>query len=287
MIRYERIADLQAASRAWRDAGKRIGFVPTMGALHAGHLSLARRSKAEGLVTVVSIFVNPLQFRPSEDLTRYPRDLEGDSKLLKEVETDALFTTTSAEMYPPGFDTYVEPGTIAQPLCGTSRPGHFRGVATVVAKLFHLVSPHVAFFGQKDYQQARMLQRMVADLGFDLALRILPTVRDPDGLALSSRNRYLTPELRREAPELQRALVAVRDAFDGGERSTERLAGVGRAYLARSPGFRLDYLEVRDDDTLAPRETLDRGGVVAAAAFLGTTRLIDNLLLGAAVQRLG
>jgi pantoate--beta-alanine ligase len=277
---------IREASREWRAAGRRIGFVPTMGALHRGHLSLVERAKRDCDVAVVSIFVNPLQFGPREDLSRYPRDLEGDRRLLESAGVDALFTTTPDEMYPPGFETHVVPGALADPLCGASRPGHFRGVATVVAKLFHLVAPHVAYFGQKDFQQARILGRMVADLDFDLELRILPTLREADGLAMSSRNRYLTPDERKAAPALHRALLAVGEAFDGGERATERLAAIGKSKLAEQPAFRLDYLEVRDDATLAQLERLDRGGVAAAAAFLGATRLIDNVLLGDAAKRL-
>jgi len=283
----ERIPAMQEAAREWRAAGRTIGFVPTMGALHAGHVSLVEKSVAECDVTVVSIFVNPLQFGPKEDFSRYPRDLAGDAARLERAGADALFTTTPGEMYPPGFQTHVVPGALADPLCGASRPGHFRGVATVVAKLFHLVAPHQAFFGQKDFQQARMLQQMVKDLGFDLTLRILPTLRETDGLAMSSRNRYLSPPERRAAPELHRALDSVRVIFDSGERSTDRLEQVGRDALARCAPFRLDYLEVRDDETLAARERLGNGGVVAAAAFLGNTRLIDNLLLGEAAARLG
>ena len=287
MQRLDRLADVRAASRAWRAAGRTIGFVPTMGALHAGHAGLVEKARAECDVVVASIFVNPLQFGPNEDLARYPRDLEGDLRTLTAAGADALFTTTPAEMYPPGFQTHVVPGALATPLCGASRPGHFRGVTTVVAKLFHLVAPHQAYFGQKDFQQARLLQRMVTDLDFDLVLRILPTRRERDGLAMSSRNRYLAPPERTEAPALHRALQAVRAAFDAGERRSEALAAVGRTALAATPAFRLDYLEVRDDETLELVPALAAGGVVAAAAFLGSTRLIDNLLLGIAERRLG
>ncbi len=287
MRTLDRIADLRTASRAWRSAGRTIGFVPTMGALHAGHQSLIQRARAECDVVIASIFVNPLQFGANEDLSRYPRDLAGDQALLAAAGADALFITTPAEMYPPGFDTHVVPGTLAESLCGASRPGHFRGVLTVVAKLFHLVAPHVAYFGQKDFQQARLLQRMVVDLDFDLTVRMLPTLREVDGLAMSSRNRYLSAAERSQAPALQQALQAVRAAFDRGERSTTALAAVGRAALASTSAFRLDYFEVRDDESLAVPERLGNGGVVAAAAFLGATRLIDNLLLGDAARRIG
>jgi len=282
-----RPAEMREAARAWRGEGRTIGFVPTMGALHAGHMSLVERCRSECDVTVVSIFVNPLQFGPAEDFTRYPRDLAADQRLLEAAGVDALFTMTPEEMYPPGYQTHVTPGALAEPLCGARRPGHFRGVATVVAKLFHLVAPHLAWFGQKDFQQARVLQQMAADLDFDLRVRILPTLREPDGLALSSRNRYLSPGERAAAPGLHRALEAVREEFDAGERDAARLEQVGRERLARSAPFRVDYLEVRDDTTLAAPARLGAGGVVAAAAYLGATRLIDNLLLGEAVNRIG
>jgi len=287
MRRVDSIAAMRELARGWRAQSKRIGFVPTMGALHAGHRSLVGQAKRDGDVTVVSIFVNPLQFGPNEDFTRYPRDLEADARQLEEAGADVLFTSTPGEMYPPSFQTHVEPGPLAEPLCGASRPGHFRGVTTVVAKLFHVVAPHQAYFGQKDFQQARVLQQMVDDLAFDLKLRILPTVRESDGLALSSRNRYLSAEERKAAPTLHAALQAVREEFDRGERSPARLAAAGRERLARSAAFRLDYLEVRDDATLAIPERLAAGGVAAAAAFLGRTRLIDNVLLGDATRRLG
>jgi pantoate--beta-alanine ligase len=287
MRRVDSVTAMRALARDWRATAQRIGFVPTMGALHDGHLSLVRRAKQEGDVTVVSIFVNPLQFGPNEDLSRYPRDIEGDVEKLEAAGADVLFTTTPAEMYPPGFQTHVVPGPLAEPLCGASRPGHFRGVTTVVAKLFHVVAPHQAWFGQKDFQQARILKQMVADLDFDLVLRILPTVREPDGLALSSRNRYLTADERMDAPALQRALQVVRAAFERGERDPARLAALGRADLERCKAFRIDYFDVRDDATLAVPARLDRGGVAAAAAFIGRTRLIDNVLLGDATRVLG
>ncbi len=287
MQTIDRGTAMRSTAHGWRRAGETIGFVPTMGALHAGHVSLVERARAECHRVVVSIFVNPLQFGPSEDLARYPRDLEGDRRLLEAAGVDALFTTTPAEMYRAGFQTHVVPGELSLPLCGARRPGHFRGVTTVVAKLFHLVVPHQAYFGQKDFQQARVLQQMVADLDFDLRLRILPTHREPDGLAMSSRNRYLSTDERREAPELHRSLAAVRAAFDAGERDPRRLAEAGRTRLANRPAFRLDYLDVLDDETLAAPDRLATGGVVAVAVFLGTTRLIDNVLLGSAEQRLG
>lgn len=284
MRRVASIAEMRGLARGLREKSKRIGFVPTMGALHEGHLSLVSASKRAADVTVVSIFVNPLQFGPNEDFTSYPRDLEGDARKLGAAGADLLFTTTPEEMYPPGFETHVVPGALAGPLCGASRPGHFRGVATVVAKLFHLVAPHHAFFGQKDFQQVRVLQQMVDDLGFDLELHVVATVREADGLALSSRNRYLTPEERRDAPALHRALAAVRARFDGGERDPARLAALGRSELEKCKAFRIDYFEVRDDRTLAVPARLERGGVAAAAAFIGKTRLIDNVLLGDATR---
>ncbi len=278
--------EIRSLSREWHQAGRTVGLVPTMGALHRGHVSLVEASVRQCSATVVSIFVNPIQFGPEEDLDRYPRDFDGDVEKLRDVGADALFTTTPEEMYPAGFQTYVDPGALGDGLCGASRPGHFRGVATVVTKLLNLVQPHESFFGQKDYQQARILLRMVQDLNLDHRLRILPTVREVDGLAYSSRNQMLTPEQRREAPKLAAALQEVRKAFDRGERRAEQLQDLGRKQLEGS-GFRLDYFEVRNDEFLAADALLEDGAVAAAAAFLGKTRLIDNVLLGSAQSRLG
>ena len=286
MKHLESLAAMRATSRKWRRDGRSIGLVPTMGALHEGHLSLVHAAREHCDAIVVSVFVNPMQFGPTEDLNRYPRDLEGDAAKLASLRVDALFTTTPAEMYPDGFQTRVEPGGLSEPLCGASRPGHFPGVTTVVTKLFHLVAPHHAYFGQKDFQQARVLEQMVEDLNFDLVMHLVPTVREADGLAMSSRNLLLSPTEREVAPSLYAALCAVRGAFDAGERNRTRLVQAGRDSLGQVSAMRVDYLEVRDDRTLQEVDVLEDSGVAAAAAFLGSTRLIDNVLLGEAARRL-
>jgi pantoate--beta-alanine ligase len=278
--------EFQSACRALRAEGLTLGLVPTMGALHEGHLQLVRASLDVCDRTAVSIFVNPLQFGPQEDLDRYPRTFEADRAALGDLGVDLLFAPTTAQMYAVGAQTLVQPGPLASELCGKSRPHHFVGVTTVVAKLFHLAGPSQAFFGQKDYQQARILLQMVDDLDFDLEMRVLPTVRESDGLALSSRNRLLSPAAREQAPALHRALLAVRQAFDAGERDVERLLAPGRAVLAGAPLLREDYLRVLDDPTLQPVDRVGAAAVAAIAAFAGETRLIDNELLGEAQHRL-
>ena len=271
--------DVHARVAAWRRAGLTVGFVPTMGALHEGHLSLCRASKAVCDRTVASIFVNPLQFGPNEDLARYPRPLERDRALLASVGADALYLPATEEMYPPDARTTVSQTGAADRLCGAFRPGHFAGVATVVAKLFQQVRPDRAFFGRKDYQQTVVLRRMVRDLDFDLDLeiRVEPTVREPDGLALSSRNVYLTPDERRRAPAIKAGLDAACAAFAAGVRDPAALAARVRATLDAAGGFELQYAELCDPDDLAPRVDAARpGDVLLVAAFLGRTRLIDN-----------
>jgi pantoate--beta-alanine ligase len=271
---------MQARSSEWRRAGKRIAFVPTMGYLHQGHVSLLEAARTRGDVLVLSIFVNPTQFGPREDLSRYPRDLDGDLARARAAGVDVAFVPEPGSMYPPGYQTFVEVRELAQPLCGASRPGHFAGVATVVVKLFHLVQPHVALFGEKDFQQLQLIKRMVRDLDLPVDVVGLPIVREPDGLALSSRNAYLSADERVRALALQRGLCAARTLFQGGERDPARLVGAARAVLDGTPGVRLDYLELRDAETLAQVEgPVTRGSVLAVAAFVGTTRLIDNLQL--------
>jgi pantoate--beta-alanine ligase len=279
---FDARAAVHARTAAWRRAGLKVGFVPTMGALHEGHLALVRASLAATDRTVVSIFVNPLQFAPHEDLAKYPRPLEKDRALLEAAGTHALYLPRLEEMYPPASETRVTAEKIAAPLCGAFRPGHFTGVLTVVLKLFHQVRPHVAFFGQKDYQQTAVLRRMVADLDLDLELeiRVEPTSRESDGLAMSSRNVYLAPDERRKAPAIKRALDAVRDAFAAGETRPEALLARGRAVLDAEGGFRTQYFELADPHTLEARRDVARNGdLVAVASYLGTTRLIDNVLL--------
>ncbi len=270
---------MKAACRQVTRSGKKLGLVPTMGALHEGHLSLVRASKSRCEVTVVSIFVNPLQFGPSEDFARYPRTPELDAALLESVGVDLLFVPGVEEMYPGGEKTYVVVEDISDRLDGVSRPGHFRGVATVVAKLFGIVRPDYALFGQKDAAQVAVLRRMVIDLNLDVELVVCPIVREKDGLAMSSRNAYLRAEQRQQALVLYRSLMYVKAAVDSGERDTGRLIEMGKQMIAGEPGARLDYFAIVDPDTLDPLTEVAHGALVAVAAYIGSTRLIDNILL--------
>jgi pantoate--beta-alanine ligase len=269
-------AEMAAWSRAVRARGERISFVPTMGALHEGHAALLRAGRGHGNQLVLSIFVNPTQFGPNEDLGRYPRTLEADLALAATTGTDVAYVPDAAGVYPPGFQTYVEVRELQRGLCGPFRPDHFAGVATVVAKLFNTVRPDVALFGQKDYQQLAVIRRMVTDLDMGIEIVGVPTVRELDGLALSSRNTYLSAAERARALSLSRALFAARDRAAAGERDVATLVAGARAALDVD---RLDYLELVDADTLAPMERLDRPAVMAVAGFIGRTRLIDNVLI--------
>jgi pantoate--beta-alanine ligase len=273
------IDEMRAASRQARHDGKRLGFVPTMGALHEGHLSLVRAAKAKCDVVAVSIFVNPLQFGPSEDLAKYPRTFERDSELLEKEAVDILFVPTPDEMYPAGAITYVTVEGFSEKLCGRSRPGHFRGVTTVVAKLFHIVEPDLAFFGQKDAAQATIIRRMVQDLNLPVEIVVCPIVREPDGLAMSSRNAYLNPQERKSALALYRSLLQVKSRFDQGERNAANLIEAAKQLLTQEPAVRLDYFEIVDPATLDPMQELTKNALVAVAAAVGNTRLIDNILL--------
>ena len=267
-----------ACAQRKRD-GKRIGLVPTMGALHEGHLSLIRAARAQSDVVAVSLFVNPLQFGPNEDLAKYPRTFERDRQVLEAEKADLLFAPSNDDMYPPGATTFVTVEGLSEKLCGRSRPGHFRGVTTVVAKLFHIVEPDLAFFGQKDAAQVAIVRRMVRDLNFPVRIVVCPIVREPDGLAMSSRNAYLDPQQRKRATALYRALMRVQTLADTGERSAARLTEAGKQVIAEEAGVRLDYFEIVGPDTLDPVNDISRGALVAVAAFLGATRLIDNLVL--------
>lgn len=273
------IAELREALAPSRSAGRSIGFVPTMGYLHAGHLALAARARTENDVVVVSIFVNPTQFGPAEDLARYPRDLPRDLKLCEEAGVDLVFAPEPGEMYPAGFQTHVEVENLSRGLCGARRPGHFRGVATVVVKLFNIVQPTRAYFGEKDAQQLRVIRRLVRDLDLPLTIVPVPTVREPDGLAMSSRNVYLSAEERRAALVLYRALRLAEDLFARGERDAAAIAAGMEALIAAEPLARMDYLEVVDDETLEPVQKLERPALVALAVYFGKTRLIDNTVL--------
>ncbi len=280
MIEIVEPREMLAWSRDRRRAGRRLGFVPTMGFLHEGHLRLMDRARRAADELVVSVFVNPLQFGPQEDLARYPRDLARDRELARMRGVDCLFVPSSEAMYPTPPLVRVVPGNLARHLCGPWRPGHFEGVLTVVAKLFHIVEPDVAVFGRKDAQQAIIVQRMVSDLSLPLEVVVAPTVREADGLALSSRNTYLTPEERRAAPALSRGLAAAHAAFRTGVSVAAELVAKARRVVEGEPSLRLEYVEAVDPVNLAPVRTATRDTLLALAARLGATRLIDNILLG-------
>jgi pantoate--beta-alanine ligase len=279
MRRVQTIVDMKAEARAQSSAGRTIGLVPTMGALHEGHLSLVRECRRSVAVTVVSIFVNPLQFGPGEDFRVYPRNVEQDAALLEKEGVDVLFLPGAAEMYPAGFQTTVEVERLQEHLCGASRPGHFKGVATVVLKLLNIVRPGIAFFGQKDAQQAVVVQRMVADLNLDVTIRVMPTVRESDGLAMSSRNAYLSVAERQAAAVLSRSLAEARRAFEGGERRAAAVTARVRDIIAAEPQARIDYVEVVGWPDLGRVDIIDRDALVALAVTIGRTRLIDNTIL--------
>ena len=280
MIVVDGVAELRVQLERTRAAGQRSGLVPTMGYLHEGHLSLVDVVRRKADFTVASIFVNPLQFGPNEDLDRYPRDLARDRQLLEERGVDLLFTPAADVLYPQGPPaTRVSAPFLSDRLDGLYRPGHFEGVLTVVAKLFNLVQPHVAVFGQKDLQQAALVRRMVRDLDYDIEIIVAPIVREPDGLAMSSRNAYLDKQQRLAALALNRSLRAAQQLFAAGEHDAAVLLAAARAVLDTDPDVRAQYVELVDPDTLEPRAHARRGDAIAVAAFVGKTRLIDNHLL--------
>jgi pantoate--beta-alanine ligase len=273
-------AAMRARAEDLRRDGRRIAVVPTMGALHEGHLTLLRAARAMADVVILTIFVNPTQFGPNEDLSRYPRDEAGDLAKARTCGLDLAFCPSAEAMYPAGSQTFVEVRELAKPLCGASRPGHFAGVATVVSKLFHITRPHVALFGEKDYQQLAVLRRMTRDLDFGIEIVGVPIVREADGLALSSRNVYLTPAQRAQALSLSRGLAAAEAAFKAGERDATVLLAAARAPIeAAGDGVRIDYVELRDADELTQVARVEKKVVIAMAVFVGTTRLIDNRVL--------
>jgi pantoate--beta-alanine ligase len=280
MIELQAIPELRRWVREARDGGRRVALVPTMGSLHEGHLRLVDEARRRADAVVMSVYVNPLQFGPNEDLARYPRDLARDRTLAGARGVDALFVPADAVMYPPGSEIRVIPGPTADRWEGAARPGHFAGVLTVVAKLFHLVEPDVALFGRKDIQQAALVRQMVRDLDWPLEVVVVPTVREPDGLALSSRNAYLAPAERRQAVGLSAALGAAHDAFVAGERQAAALDALVRRRMDAEPALALEYLAIVEPRTLTPVATVDATTVVALAARLGRTRLIDNIILG-------
>lgn len=290
------IQEMRSFSREARRRAAQLGLVPTMGALHEGHLSLVRAAKAKSDVVAVSIFVNPTQFGPNEDFTRYPRDLEQDCALLEREGVDIVFAPSAEEMYPKespllandarngapsksGMPTWVTVEGLSERLCGKSRPGHFRGVATVVAKLLNIVEPDIAFFGQKDAAQVAIIKRMVRDLDVPVQIEVCPIVREADGLAMSSRNAYLSPDDRKMALVLHASLQRAQKVFDDGERDAAKIASEAKKAFVWQPAVRLDYFEIVDPDDLLPVPTISKRSLVAVAAFVGNTRLIDNILL--------
>lgn len=273
------VNEARAAVQSAKADGKRVALVPTMGALHAGHISLVRATKARCDFVTASIFVNPTQFGPKEDYSKYPRSLDADRKNLEAEGVDLVFAPAVEEMYPQGATTFVNVDEISERLDGRSRPGHFRGVATVVAKLFHILEPDVAFFGQKDAAQVAIIRRMVRDLMFPIEIVVAPIIREADGLALSSRNVYLSPDERRQALVLSRALREIESQYREGERDSKKLIEAALAVFATEPAVRVDYIELVDPDTLEDVATVSARTLAAVAAFVGTTRLIDNVTL--------
>jgi pantoate--beta-alanine ligase len=279
MLLAHTISEVREATAAARREGKTIGLVPTMGALHEGHLTLVRRAREQCGFVAVTIFVNPTQFGPSEDFTRYPRTLDADSEMCREAGVDLIFAPSPQEMYPEGFDTCVEVGGVTEMLEGASRPGHFRGVATVCLKLVSVCQPTRAYFGQKDYQQLQVITKMVRDLNLPLEIVPVEIVREPDGLAMSSRNRYLSADERRAALVLSKSLSEAKSAFDSGERSAPAIQSLVRARLDSEPLASTDYAVVVDAGTLLPLDTITRPAVILLAVRIGATRLIDNTVL--------
>jgi len=279
MLTIRSVTQLTGISKQVRAAGRRIGFVPTMGALHPGHISLVRAARAQADIVIVSIFVNPAQFGPNEDFSRYPRTVEADCELLAAEQVDYVFTPSVDEMYPQGASTWVDVQGISDRLDGRSRPGHFRGVSTVVSKLFNIAQPDLAFFGQKDAAQLAIIRKMVRDLRFDVEIVACPIVREPDGLAMSSRNVYLNPQQRAQATVLHRSLLRVLALTDQGERKADKLIAAAKKVVAEESSVRLDYFDIVDGDTLEPLPDTAAGALAAVAAHVGETRLIDNIVL--------
>ena len=271
--------EMQQTAQALRAAGKRLGCVPTMGFLHAGHLSLVALARARSDVVFLTLFVNPTQFGPKEDLAKYPRNFERDAALCREAGVDILFAPEARTMYAPDASIYVVEEKLSRGLCGASRPGHFRGVCTVVAKLFNLCLPHVAVFGAKDAQQLRIIRRMTRDLDFPIEIVAGPTIREPDGLAMSSRNVYLSAEERQQALVLKCALDAATRLFRSGERAAAPLKTSMEKIIAQAPAAKIDYITIVDDESLEPVERLEKPALLALAVFVGKTRLIDNAVL--------
>jgi pantoate--beta-alanine ligase len=275
---FKTIKEMKEFSSQARRAGKTIAFVPTMGFFHEGHLSLMREGRKRGDLLIISLFVNPTQFGPNEDLKNYPRDFERDKKMAEEVGVNILFAPEGSDMYPPNHQTIVRVEKVTRNLCGRSRPTHFQGVTTVVLMLFEIVMPHVAIFGEKDYQQLATIQQMVRDLHMSVEVLGMPTVREADGLAMSSRNTYLLPEERKAALSLYRSLQKAKGLLQKGERKVDRILHEMNEILQSEPLVRIDYVQICDARTLQDVDRIERDVVVALAAYLGKTRLIDNLV---------
>lgn len=273
-----RLEDMQRLSLEYKRRGKTVGFVPTMGYLHEGHTSLINIARKHADIVVVSIFVNPIQFGPSEDYDRYPRDIERDKEILEKMGVDIMFYPSVDDLYPEGFTTYVEVKGLSDKLCGRYRPGHFRGVTTVVAKLFNIVIPDIAVFGEKDAQQAIIIKRMVRDLNFPVKIIVGPTIREPDGLAMSSRNEYLTEEERKVAPAIYQSLLLAKNLVEQGERDASKIIAAMYEFLSKYERIKVEYIEIVDKEGLNPIERLEKGeALIAIAAYLGKARLIDNI----------
>jgi len=275
----DKIKDMQSLSNKIRKEGRSISFVPTMGALHEGHLSLMRTAKEKCDFLVVSIFVNPTQFGPGEDFNKYARDLEGDIKKISIIGVDAVFFPDVDEIYPEGYETYIEVEELQKPLCGQYRPGHFKGVATVVLKLFNIVKPDVAVFGEKDYQQLLIIKKMVRDLHLEIEIVGMPIIREKDGLAMSSRNAYLSDEDRSKALALSKSLTEIKNMFNDGNKDTSELVKAGTGVLKKNSVSAIDYLEIRDGTRLEKPRVAKNGDIAAVAARIGNARLIDNIKL--------
>jgi pantoate--beta-alanine ligase len=274
--------EMRAKSEDLRRDGRKIAVVPTMGALHEGHLALVRHARARADVVILTIFVNPTQFAPTEDLSRYPRDEAGDLAKSRPAGVNLAFCPTADVMYPAGAQTFIEVRELGKTLEGASRPGHFAGVATIVSKLFHITKPHIAVFGEKDYQQLAIIRRMTRDLDFDIDIQSVPIVREADGLAMSSRNVYLTAQDRQAALSLSRGLAAAEAAFEAGERGANALLAAARAPIEAEKLATIDYVEIKDSDDLTPIDRVEKRATLLMAVRFGTTRLIDNRVLGRA-----
>jgi len=277
---FTTVEDMRAYVKACRNKDHAIGFVPTMGAFHKGHISLMQAARKENDVVIVSIFVNPLQFCSGEDYDRYPRQTDLDRRICEAEGVDAVFNPTVAEIYPKGFDSHVDQGELPSKLCGPFRPGHFRGVTTVVSKLFNIILPDAAYFGQKDYQQTQIIRRLVQDLNFDIKVRMMPIVREDDGLAMSSRNVYLGPKQRREATCIYRSLLRAKELIAKGENDAGKVIQEMRREIRKTKGARVDYLAITNAETLESIREIKGKVLIAVAVRIGKTRLIDNILLG-------